>query len=139
MRVALDEATLAIETGDVPVGAVIVQNGVIVAKAHNTKEKDMNALWHAEVSAINKACDLLGNWRLDDCDLYVTLEPCMMCTGAIVESRIRRVFFGAYDKRYGFIASNDIDSLNKKFEYYCGIMEEECTELLKDFFGELRK
>ena len=92
MRLALNEAALAEASGDIPVGAVIVKNGVVIAKAHNTREKYMNALCHAEISAINSACRYLNNWRLDDCDMYVTLEPCIMCSGAVVQSRIRRVF-----------------------------------------------
>ena len=137
MRLALNEAALAEASGDIPVGAVIVKNGVVIAKAHNTREKYMNALCHAEISAINSACRYLNNWRLDDCDMYVTLEPCIMCSGAVVQSRIRRVFFGAYDIENGYMASNFVPGL-KLPECYCGIMEEECDKILKEYFKELR-
>lgn len=138
MRLALNEAALAEASGDIPVGAVIVKNGVVIAKAHNTREKYMNALCHAEISAINSACRYLNNWRLDDCDMYVTLEPCIMCSGAVVQSRIRRVFFGAYDIENGYMASNFVPGL-KLPECYCGIMEEECKSALVKFFDKLRK
>ncbi len=137
MRLALTEAKTAAENGDVPVGAVIVKDGQVVARAHNTREKDLNALGHAELSAIYKACEVLGRWRLDDCDLYVTLEPCLMCTGACIQARLRRVYFGAYDPQRGYGASNQVEG--RGFECYCGIMEQECTELLNKFFNNLRK
>lgn len=137
MRLALNEAERAAENGDVPVGAVIVKDGEVVARAHNTREKDLNALGHAELSTIDKACRALGRWRLDDCDLYVTLEPCLMCTGACIQARLRRVYFGAYDPQKGYGASNHIEG--RSFECYCGIMEQECTELLNKFFNNLRK
>lgn len=137
MRLAIDEAVIAKKNGDVPVGAVIVKDGQVVAAAHNTREMDMNAIRHAEISAIDIACKKLQRWRLDDCDLYVTLEPCLMCTGAVVQSRIRRLFFGAYDRERGYIVSNTAEGL--RLEYYCGIMEKECAQLLNDFFEELRR
>ncbi len=144
MRLAIEEAIIAKKSGDVPVGAVIVRDGQVVAAAHNTRETEASAIRHAEISAIEAACKRLQRWRLDDCDLYVTLEPCLMCTGAVVQSRIRRLFFGAYDRERGYIVSNNIVSNNAdnseglELEYYCGIMEKECARILNDFFDELR-
>lgn len=138
MRSAVEEAQLAFCRGDIPVGAVVVRRNEIVARAHNTREAECDALGHAEVSAIRAACSALGRWRLDDCDLYVTLEPCMMCTGAIIESRIRRVYFGAYDSERGCVASNEALKSKIRFEYYCGIMEDECKAILDDFFKSIR-
>ena len=141
MKIALEEAKKAYEKGEVPIGAVIVCDGQIISKAHNTRESEKNALHHAELKAINDACDTLGGWRLHKCDLYVTLEPCVMCAGAIVNSRIKRVVFGAKDGRFGAFGSvvdlNEIP-LNHKPEISCGCLEEECRKLLSDFFAELR-
>lgn len=139
MRMALDEARLALTHGDIPVGAVIVCGNQVVARTHNTREHSKNALGHAEISAIAAACNKLGRWRLNDCDIYVTLEPCLMCTGAIIQSRIRRVYFGAYDFELGFVASNEALKPQIGFEYYCGIMEDECSSLLDEFFKWIRK
>ena len=97
MSVAIREARKSYKIGDVPVGAVIVKNGVIIAKAHNIKEKKHNAIMHAEIIAIEKACKKLKRWRLNDCELYVTMEPCMMCTGAIVQSRIKKIYYSIND------------------------------------------
>ena len=139
MREAINEAQQALSHGDIPVGAVVVCKNHIVAKAHNTREHNKTALGHAEISAIESACRELGKWRLSDCDLYVTLEPCLMCTGAIIQSRIRRVYFGAYDFEGGFVASNEALKPQIKFDYYCGIMEDECERLLDEFFRKIRK
>lgn len=139
MRMAINEAYKAKENGDVPVGAVVVSSGEVISSGYNTREADQNLLGHAEVSAIEAACKKRGNWRLDDCDLYVTLEPCLMCTSVIMQSRIRRVYFGAYDKERGFVASNEALKPQINFEYYCGIMEDECTRLLDSFFKEIRE
>lgn len=136
MRLAIEEALAAEAGGDVPVGAVIVKDGQVIARAHNTREAEQNAVRHAEVSAIERACKALGSWRLDGCDMYVTLEPCMMCAGAVMQSRIRRLYFGAYDKACGCVASNT--ALSFKTETYCGIMEQECTDVLRSFFDGLR-
>lgn len=142
MQMALEEARLAAEAGEIPVGAVLVKDGAVIAKSHNRREELQNALCHAEVSVIELACRRLGTWRLSDCDLYVTLEPCAMCTGAITQAKIRRLYFGAYDPKGGFAVSNagllEHPGLMHKIEYYCGIMEEECSQLLSDFFGKLR-
>ncbi len=141
MYEALKEAKVAANEGEVPVGAVIVRNGEIISKAHNMREQKQNALSHAEIEAINIACEKLGSWRLDDCELYVTLEPCPMCTGAIINSRIKTVVFGAFDKMAGCMDSviNLCDyPLGNKPEIYAGICEDECSEILKKFFNKLR-
>ena len=142
MAEALLEAQLAYDAGEIPVGAVIVKNGEILARGHNLRETEQNALAHAETVAIRRACELLGSWRLEDCDLYVTLEPCAMCCGAIAQSKIRRVYFGAYDPKGGFAVSNaslfQHPGLMHNPECYCGIMEEESAALLHSFFQEMR-
>lgn len=141
MQEALLLAKEAAECGEVPVGAVIVKNGEIIAKGRNMREQKQNALSHAEIEAINNACKVLGSWRLDDCELYVTLEPCPMCAGAIINSRIRTLIFGAYDAKMGSIDSivNLCDyPYNHKVEVYGGICEDECLKILKDFFEKLR-
>lgn len=138
---ALKEAKIAASNGEVPVGAVIVKNDEIIAKAHNMREQKQNALSHAEIEAINIACKKLGSWRLDECELYVTLEPCPMCTGAIINSRIKTVVFGAFDSAAGCMDSviNLCDyPLGSKPEIYAGICEDECSEILKNFFTKLR-
>ena len=141
MKEAYKEAEAAYELGEVPVGAVIVWDGEIVARAHNRRETDKNALCHAETSAIDKACKTLGGWRLHKADLFVTLEPCIMCAGACINARINRVYYGAADKRYGCFGGFT-DLREKPFNHlplvYGGIMEEECAELIKRFFEELR-
>ena len=138
---ALLEAKKAAEENEVPVGAVIVKNGEIIARGRNMREKKQNALSHAEIEAINDACKKLNNWHLDDCEIYVTLEPCPMCTGAIINARIKTVIFGAYDLKAGCMDS--VINLcnypfNHKPEIYGGICEEECTEILQNFFKKLR-
>lgn len=139
MSISINEAK---KSGrDVPVGAVVVKNGDVIATAHNEKELDNDVTSHAEILAIRKAEQVLGNWRLDDCDLYVTLEPCPMCGWAILQSRIKNVYFGSYDTNYGaFFSKVDL----RKFStftpnVYGGIMEKECDELLNSFFTDLRK
>lgn len=142
MKEALSLAREAAEEGEVPVGAVVVKDGVIVGRGRNRREIAKNALAHAEIEAINEACGTLHGWRLWQCDLYVTLEPCPMCTGAIINARIKRVFFGAYDKKAGSCGSvTDLTLLdyNHKPELHGGIMEEECAGILSEFFKQLRK
>lgn len=143
MKKALNEAKKAYAKNETPIGAVIVKDGKVIARAHNLRETKKNALCHAEILAINKACKKLGGWRLFECDMYVTLEPCLMCAGAIVQSRIRNLYFGAYDPKGGAVGSLiDIPSLQgvtQKVNTVGGILEEECSGLLKDFFKELRK
>lgn len=142
MRAALSLAESAAALGEVPVGAVVVKDNKIIASAHNECEADNNSLRHAEIIAIERAMQKLGDSRLSGCDLYVTLEPCAMCCGAISHARLRRVYFGAYDKLAGCIESNlrcfDKSSPLSDVEFYCGIMESECSELLKEFFKNLR-
>ena len=125
-----------------PVGAVIVKDGEIIAAAHNLREAKQNALSHAEIEAINIACKKLNSWRLDGCELYVTLEPCPMCTGAIINSRISTVVFGAYDLKAGCMDSviNLCDyPFEVKPQIYGGIMEDECGKILEEFFEKLRR
>lgn len=141
MSEAIAEARLAAEIDEVPVGAVIVHDGEIIARAHNLRETEKNALCHAETMAVDAACKALGGWRLPRCTLYVTLEPCPMCAGAIVNSRIERVVFGAYDRRAGAFGSViDLNAypLNHKPEIIGGVMEEECRTMLQDFFKRKR-
>lgn len=141
MRYALSLAEKASDSGEVPVGAVIVRNGEIVGQGRNRRENGKNALYHAEIEAINDACQRLGGWRLWECDMFVTLEPCPMCTGAIINSRIRRVVFGAYDKKAGCCGSvmNMFElPFNHKPEVIGGFMEEECSSALSEFFIKLR-
>lgn len=142
MKAAIAQAKLAAKKGEVPVGAVIVRDGEIIARAYNTRETDKNALCHAEIKAIRKACKKLGGWRLTRCELYVTLEPCPMCAGAIVNSRIVSVYYGASDQKAGaFGTLFDINTmgLNHKPQIVGGVMEDACAKLLSDFFAELCK
>jgi len=137
MDIAIKEAKKALEKGEIPVGAVIVKDNIVIATGHNTREGDHNALAHAEICAIDRACREVGNWRLEDCDLYVTLEPCPMCTGAVLQSRIKNVYFGAYSTDNGCMGTVlNLPKLlkNNSVTVYGGIMEEECTKLIKDFF-----
>ena len=141
MREALLLAKKAFEMGEVPVGAVAVWEGKIVGRGMNRRETDKNALRHAEIMAIDEACKNLGGWRLWKCDLYVTLEPCPMCAGAIINSRIKRVVYGAPDPKAGSCGSlaNLLDMpYNHRPEVESGVLEEECSALLSDFFAKLR-
>lgn len=141
MRRALSRAKTAAKHGETPVGAVIVKDGKIIAGGRNRREYGKNALYHAEISAINAACKKLGGWRLHECDLYVTLEPCPMCAGAIINSRIKNVYFGAYDKKAGSFGSVvNLAELpyNHKPNVVGGVLEKECSVVLSGFFRELR-
>ena len=141
MKRALELANKAYALGEVPVGAVIVKNGEIIGEGYNMREQKQNPLSHAEIEAINNAAKKIGCWRLEDCELYVTLEPCPMCTGAIINSRIKTVIFGAYDKNAGSMDSviNLCDyPYNHKVEIYGGICEDQCKEILQNFFQNLR-
>lgn len=142
MKRALKLAEKSASEGEVPVGAVIVKDGEIIATGRNKREKKNNALHHAEIEAINKACKKLGQWRLLDCVMYVTLEPCPMCAGAIINSRIRKVYYGAKDPKAGACGSvvNLFDlGFNHKPELISSVLEEDCSEVLKTFFKNLRK
>ena len=138
MKLAIEEAKKT--SSDIPVGAVVVQNGKILAIAHNEREKDNDVSSHAEILAIRQAEKVLNNWRLDGCELYVTLEPCPMCGWAILQSRIKSVYFGSYDTNYGaFTSKIDLRHIStSKPNVYGGIMEEECDELLTSFFKKIR-
>lgn len=142
MQHALKKAKNAFKQDEVPVGAVIVHEGQIVAEGQNKRETEHNSLCHAEIEAINEACRVLGRWRLEGCTLYVTLEPCPMCTGAIINSRIDRVVFGAYDERAGSMGTLvnlcELD-YNHRPQIVGGYMESECREVLREFFEQLRK
>lgn len=142
MEEALRLARQAADEGEVPVGAVVVLGDEIVGRGRNRREKDKNALAHAELEAIDDACKRLGGWRLWQCDMYVTLEPCPMCTGAIINSRIKRLVYGASDYKAGSCGSvvNLFDlPYNHKPEMMSGFMQEECLQILTDFFRELRQ
>lgn len=143
MRLALQEAKKAYAADEVPIGAVIVKDGVVIARAHNEKEKRNSAVRHAEIVAIEKATKKVGNWWLEGCSLYVTLEPCAMCAGAIVNSRLERVVYGAPDLRYGFLGSlADLPAdypLNHRPQETRGVLAEECGALLTSFFREKRE
>ncbi|MBR2100118.1 MAG: tRNA adenosine(34) deaminase TadA [Eubacterium sp.] len=141
MKKAIALAMESEKEGEVPVGAVIVKDGKIIATGRNRRESEKNALHHAEIEAIDGACKALGGWRLFGCDLYVTLEPCPMCAGAIINSRIKTVYFGAYDNKagsFGSVADFNRIPYNHKPEIIAGVMEKECSELLTDFFKKLR-
>lgn len=142
MQEALKEARKAAAIGEVPIGAVVVHGDKIVARAHNRREIDRDPSAHAEFSALLKASQVLGRWRLSGCTVYVTLEPCIMCTGLMVNSRIDRCVYGASDPKGGalgtlFDLSHD-DRLNHEFEVVSGVCEDECRSLLQDFFSQLR-
>ena len=141
MERALELAREAAEEGEVPVGAVVVRNGIIVGEGRNRREQGKNALAHAEIEAINSACRKLGGWRLWECDLFVTLEPCPMCAGAIINARIKRVVFGAFDEKAGSCGS--VLNLfaypyNHKPSLESGLLHEDCAALLRSFFVQLR-
>jgi tRNA(adenine34) deaminase len=141
MLLAIEEAKRAKEIDEVPVGAIIVREGEVIARAHNTRERDKNALCHAEIKVINDACVALGGWRLVGCTLYVTLEPCPMCAGAISNAHLERVVFGASDFKAGALGT--VFNLNDypvfKPEVVGGVLGEECATMLTDFFKTKRK
>ena len=143
MKEALKEAKKAYDKLEVPVGAVIVKDGKIIARAHNLKETKFDTTNHAEIIAIQKASKKLKSWRLLDCEMYVTLEPCSMCAGAIINSRIKKVYIGANDEKTGAVGSvfNLFEDykFNHNVEFEKGILKKECENILKDFFKDLRK
>ena len=142
MKMAIAQAKMAADMGEIPVGAIIVSDGDIISTGFNKREMLNNSLAHAEVVAINSACRALGAWRLLNSTLYVTLEPCAMCAGAIINSRIERVVFGAFDPKSGSFGSLvDLSKFpyNHKPVVVSGVCEEECAKLLSDFFQKLRK
>lgn len=143
MKEALKEAKKAYEKLEVPVGAIIVKDEKIIARAHNLKETKFDTTKHAEILAIQKASKKLKSWRLVDCEMYVTLEPCSMCAGALINSRIKKVYIGANDEKTGAVGSvfNLLEdyTFNHKVEYEKGILKEECEGIIKQFFKDLRK
>ena len=142
MKQALLLAQQAADEGEVPVGAVVVRDGVVIGQGRNRRELGKNALAHAEIEAIDMACRTLGGWRLSGCDLYVTLEPCPMCAGAIINARIDRVIQGAVDPKAGSCGSVvDLFSLpyNNRPLLVRGVLEDKCSEMLRDFFRSLRR
>ena len=143
MKQAIKEAKKAEEKLEVPIGVVIVKDNKIIARAHNLRETKKNAIAHAEILAVQKACKKLDAWRLNNCEMYVTLEPCPMCAGAILNSRIKKVYIGTMEPRSG-AAGSKINlfkdyNYNHEVEYETGILENECKEIIQHFFQQLRK
>lgn len=142
MQVAIEEARKAFDKNEVPIGAVIIHDNKIIAKAHNMRGESKNTLYHAELIAINEACKILGDWRLEDCTIYITVEPCAMCAGAILQARIKNLVFGAPNIKSGCAGSIlnifENDKFNHKVNVYSGVMETECVELMISFFKNFR-
>ena len=143
MAQALKEAEKASKKGETPIGAVVVLDGVIIARGHNEKELKNDSTLHAEMTAIKRASKKLGSWRLTDCDLYVTLEPCTMCAGAIIQARLRNLYIGTSDLKAGAAGSVidvfRVEAFNHRVEVSWGLMEEHCSGILKEFFRKLRE
>ena len=143
MRQAIKLAKKAADMGEVPIGCVIVYEGKVIGRGYNRRTTDHNALAHAEITAIRKACKKMGDWRLEDCDMYVTLEPCQMCAGAIVQARMKRVVIGCMNPKAGCAGSVlnilQVDAFNHQVDIEQGVLEEECSQMLTDFFKALRK
>lgn len=142
MREAVKQARKAYALGEVPIGCVIVHDGKIIGRGYNRRNKDKSALSHAEINAIRKASRIIGDWRLEECTLYVTLEPCQMCAGAIMQARIPKVVMACMNPKAGCAGSIlnifDMSAFNHQVEVVRGVMEEECSQMLKNFFKELR-
>ena len=142
MEVALDEASAALEHDDVPIGCVVARGDEVIARTHNARERDQDPTAHAEVLALREAAAAIGSWRLDDCTVYVSLEPCVMCAGAIVLARAERLVYGAPDPKAGAVRSlynvADDARLNHRVEVTAGVLEEECGELLRTYFSAKR-
>lgn len=142
LNYALALARKGLEEDEVPIGAIIVKDGTILAEAFNQRERVHDATGHAEILAIQSACKKLNSWRLSNCDLYVTLEPCIMCAGALVQARVRNVYFGAFDSKGGALGSlykiHEDTRLNHRFKVHGGICGEECGKMLSDFFKKKR-
>jgi tRNA(adenine34) deaminase len=143
MSLALKEARKAKEVDEVPIGAVIIKDNKVIAKAHNLRETKQDPLGHAEILAIKKASKKLKSWRLEDCELYVTIEPCIMCSGAIIQSRIKKVVYGAKDNKGGAHTSSinvfEAKNINHHPEIIGGVLEEECSDIIKKYFKNKRK
>lgn len=140
MKEALKRAKKGLAQGEVPVGAVIVHEGKVVSSGYNRRTRTQTAISHAEIYAIDRACKKFGSWRLPECDLYVTLEPCPMCMGAALNARVRKIYFGAYEQKgrsmTGELAASNL--LNHTLEVEGGVLEEECSEVLSGFFRSMR-
>ncbi len=143
MREALKEAQKAFDINEVPIGCVIVHKDEIIATGFNMRNTNKNTLDHAELIAINKACEVLKDWRLEECTMYVTVEPCPMCSGAIIQARIDKVVFGTFNKKAGFCGSVlnilQMDELNHKVIIESGVLESECKDMMQSFFKNFRK
>lgn len=142
MKLALKQAQKAYDLGEVPIGCVIVQNGKIIGRGYNRRNTDKNTLSHAEITAIRRASKKVGDWRLEDCTLYVTLEPCQMCSGAIIQARIPKVVIGCMNPKAGCAGSVlnilQMPEFNHQTDTVTGVLKEECSRMLKQFFAELR-
>lgn len=138
MELAISMAKKAFKKGEIPVGAVIVKNGKIIAKSYNTKEKNKDVTCHAEINAIKKACKKLKTWHLEECELYTTLEPCMMCTGAIIQSRIKKIYFSTTNESFGELV-NYVNNNKIKLQINGGLYKDESIKLLQKFFKNKRK
>lgn len=141
MQAALKCAQRALLEGEVPIGAVVVCEGKIISRGHNRRTKKQIATAHAEIEAIEKACKKLGSWRIPECEIYVTLEPCPMCMGAMLNARIKKVYFGAYEAKGRSLTSElaNANLVNHKIEVEGGVMEEQCANILSTFFADMRK
>ncbi len=141
MQAALDCAAKALKKGEVPIGAVVVSNGKIISRGYNKRTKKQIATAHAEIEAIEKACKKLKSWRIPECEIYVTLEPCPMCMGAMLNARIKKVYFGAYEAKGRSMTAQLAESnlLNHRIEVEGGVMREECAEILSSFFSQMRE
>ncbi len=141
MQAALDCAAKALKKGEVPIGAVVVSGGKIISRGYNKRTKKQIATAHAEIEAIEKACKKLKSWRIPECEIYVTLEPCPMCMGAMLNARIKKVYFGAYEAKGRSMTVQLAESnlLNHRIEVEGGVMREECAEILSSFFSQMRE
>lgn len=143
MKEALKEAEIAYNLGEIPIGCVVVKDGQIVGRGHNLKETMKDATYHAELIALQDASQYLNHWWLEDCDVYVTLEPCSMCAGAMINSRIRKLYVGANDPRMGAVGSSidlsNLEGFNHHFDVEFGILEAECSRIISNFFKDLRE
>ena len=143
MQMALEEAKLAEVEDEVPIGCVIIKDDEVIAKAHNLRETNHDPLGHAETLAIKKASEILNDWQLVNCELYVTVEPCIMCAGAIIQSRISKVIYGASDLKGGAFGGSinvlEAQNINHRPEVIKGVLEKECTEIIKNYFKSKRK
>ena len=143
MREAIKEAKKAEMMDEVPIGCVIVKNNKVISRGHNIRESKQNPTGHAEIVAINKAAKKLNSWRLEDCDIYITLEPCIMCSGAIIQSRIKHIYFGAFDPKGGALGSSinvlDAKNINHHPEVTSSVLQEECSKIITNYFKSKRE